>query len=168
MASRRQSNSIVTLVADGQVVEGVSEVRQVIHNHFCSHFRRGSVSRPDIGGLVFNSISEGDSAALIKPFLLDEIKEAIWDCDSFKCPGPDGINIGFFKDFWDLLKIDLLNFFSEFHRHGTLTKGLNSTFIALIPKVDSPQKVADFRPIALVNSVYKLWLKCSQTASDRL
>jgi len=65
----------------------------------------------------------------------------------------------FFKDFWDVLKIDLLNFFAEFYRHGKLTKGLNSTFIALIPKVDSPQRVADFRPISLVSSVYKILSK---------
>jgi hypothetical protein len=35
----------------------------------------------------------------IKPFLLEEIKAAIWDCDSYKCPGLDGINLGFFKEF---------------------------------------------------------------------
>ncbi|XP_024634465.1 uncharacterized protein [Medicago truncatula] len=89
----------------------------------------------------------------------EEIKAGIWDCDSFKCPGSDGVNLGFFKDFSDVLKIDLLNFFAEFHRNGKLTKGLNSTFIALIPKVESPQRVADFRPISLVSSVYKILSK---------
>ncbi|GAU13437.1 hypothetical protein TSUD_127330 [Trifolium subterraneum] len=59
----------------------------------------------------------------------------------------------------EVLKIDLLNFFAEFHHNGKLTKGLNSTFIALIPKVESPQRVADFRPIALVSSVYKILSK---------
>jgi len=24
----------------------------------------------------------------------------VWDCDSFKAPGPDGISIGFIKEFW--------------------------------------------------------------------
>jgi len=65
----------------------------------------------------------------------------------------------FFKDFSEILKIDLLNFFAEFYHNGKLTKGLNSTFIALIPKVESPQRVADFRPIALVSSVYKILSK---------
>jgi len=37
----------------------------------------------------------------------------------------------------------------EFHRNGRLTKGVNATFIALIPK-DSPQRLNDFCPISLV------------------
>jgi hypothetical protein len=55
--------------------------------------------------------------------------------------------------------MDLLNFFAEFYRNGKLTKGLNSTFIVLIPKVESPQRVADFRPISLVSSLYKILSK---------
>jgi len=155
MSSRRRSNALVSLTVDGVSIEGVSEVRHTVYQHFKNHFKRTSNVRPDIGGLVFTSLSAAEGADLIKLFLLEEIKATIWDCNSFKCPGPDGINLGFFKDFWDMLKIDLLNFFAEFYQHGKLTKGLNSTFIALIPKVDSPQRVADFRPISLVSSVYK-------------
>jgi hypothetical protein len=40
-----------------------------------------------------------------------------------------------------------------------LTKGLNATFIALITKVDSPQRLNDFRPISLVGSLYKILAK---------
>jgi len=37
-----------------------------------------------------------------------------------------------------------------------LTKGLNITFIALIPKIDRPQRLSDFRPIALIGCLYKI------------
>jgi len=47
----------------------------------------------------------------------------------------------------------------EFHRNGKLTKGVNSTFIALIPKVSSPQHFNEFRPISLVGCMYKVLAK---------
>jgi len=127
-------------------------VHRPVFHHFQNHFKRIPQARPDIGGLLFKSLSETEGADLIKPFLLEEIKAAIWDCDSFKCHRPDGINLGFFKVFLEVLKIDLLNFFGEFYRNGKLTKCLNFTFIALIPKVEIPQRVADFRQISLVSS----------------
>jgi len=87
------------------------------------------------------------------------VKQAVWDCDSFKSPEPDGISFDFIKHFWDLVKEDFMRFMVEFHRHGKLTKGLNSTFIALIPKVNSPQRFNDFRPISLVGCLYKVLAK---------
>jgi hypothetical protein len=50
-------------------------------------------------------------------------------------------------------------FIAEFHRNGKLTKDINSTFVALILKVDSPQRLNDFRPISLVGSLYKILAK---------
>ena len=47
----------------------------------------------------------------------------------------------------------------EFHRNGKLPKGVNSTFIALIPKVDSPQWFNDFHPISLVGCMYNVLAK---------
>jgi len=52
-----------------------------------------------------------------------------------------------------------LRFLVEFHRNGKLAKGINNTFIALIPKVDSPQCLNDFCPISLVGSMYKILAK---------
>jgi len=81
------------------------------------------------------------------------------DCDSFKSPGPDGVNFGFLKEFWSDMKQDIMRFMTEFHRNGRLSRGINSTFIALIPKKDNPQKLNDFRPISLVGSIYKILAK---------
>ena len=42
----------------------------------------------------------------------------------------------------------------EFDRNDKLTKGLHCTFIALIIKVENPQRLSDFRPISLVGCLY--------------
>jgi len=52
-----------------------------------------------------------------------------------------------------------MTFLTEFHRKEKLSKGLNSTFIALIPKVHSPQCLNNFRPISLVGCMYKVLAK---------
>jgi len=71
----------------------------------------------------------------------------------------DGINFGFIKNFWNEMKDDIVRFITEFHRNGKLSKGINSTFIALIPKVENPQSLNDFRSISLVGSLYKILAK---------
>jgi len=44
-------------------------------------------------------------------------------------------------------------------------KRINNTFIALIPKIDSPQRLNDFKPISLVGSMYKI---LAQVLANRL
>ncbi|KAL8526218.1 hypothetical protein ACS0TY_015437 [Phlomoides rotata] len=47
----------------------------------------------------------------------------------------------------------------EFHRNGKIVRGLNASFIILIPKKDSPQRLEDYRPISLISGVYKIIAK---------
>jgi len=58
-----------------------------------------------------------------------------------------------------LLQNDFLRFMVEFHRNGKLTKGVNYTFIALIPMVNRTQQINDFRPISLVGCLYMVLAK---------
>ncbi|MCI74556.1 cysteine-rich receptor-like protein kinase, partial [Trifolium medium] len=39
---------------------------------------------------------------------VEEVKAAVWDCDSFKSPGPDDINFSFLKGFWFEMKDDIM------------------------------------------------------------
>jgi len=88
--------------------------------------------------LEFRKLSVAESGVLTQPFTLEEVKTTIWECDSNKSPGPDGITYGFIKHFWVDVKDDFMRFMLEFHQNGRMPKGVNSTFIALISKVDSP------------------------------
>jgi len=159
MSNRRRRNSISFFFVNGELVERVQNVCNAVFNHFSTHFQPRHAHWPSMDALNFRTVNCRDKAVLIKSFSLDEVKAAVWDWDNFKCPGPDGVNLGFIKDFWDILKIDVIRFLTEFHRNGRLAKGINNTFIALIPKVDSPQHLNDFRPISLVSSLYKILVK---------
>ncbi|RHN60029.1 putative RNA-directed DNA polymerase [Medicago truncatula] len=159
MSNRSRRNAIPFILVDGVLVEGVENVRTTMYNHFSSHFQARCANRPSMDGLHFRSLNLREGVDLIKPFSFEEVKNAVWDCDSFKSPGPDGISFGFVKEFWDVLKGDVMRFLVEFHRNGKFAKGINSMFIALIPKVDSPQGLNDFRPILLVNCMYKILSK---------
>jgi len=83
-------------------------------------------------------LSYTEGGGLTRPFTEEEVKAAMWDCDSFKSPSLDGVNFGFLKEFWIDMKQDIMRFMTEFHRNGRLSRGINSTFIALIPKTDNP------------------------------
>ncbi|KHN27108.1 Transposon TX1 putative 149 kDa protein, partial [Glycine soja] len=96
---------------------------------------------------------------LIAPFSDQEIKEAVWSCGGDKCPGPDGFNFNFIKEFWGVMKPEFRRFVDEFHAHGSFPRGSNASFLALIPKVNHPQSLNDYRPISLIGCMYKVIAK---------
>jgi len=144
MLARRRNNSIQLLQVNGVQIEGVQNIRSVVFSHFSSHFHKLEVSQPGVENMRFCQLSMVEAGNLIRPFTLEEVKQAIWDCDRFKSPGPDGINFGYLNQFWNMVKDDFMRFIVEFHHNGRLTKGINATFISLIPKVMSPQRSNNF------------------------
>jgi hypothetical protein len=61
-----------------------------------------------VENLLFKQLTLVECGSLTSPFLEVEVKVAVWDCDNFKSPCLDGINFGFFKDFWVELKGDVM------------------------------------------------------------
>jgi hypothetical protein len=57
------------------------------------------MDRPWVDNLLLRQLSLTESGSLTKPFTESEVKAAVWACDSYKSPGPDDINFGFYKDF---------------------------------------------------------------------
>lgn len=96
---------------------------------------------------------------LTQSFLESEVKEAVWNCESFKSSGPDGFNFKFLKECWETVKPDFMRMLDEFHRNGKLVKGSNPSFIVLIPKKDGASSLEDYRPISLIGCTYKVLAK---------
>lgn len=109
-----------------------------------------------LGNINLPSINETESLQLEEEFSLEEIEFALKDSDPNKAPGPDGLNMGFLKTIWKLIRGDVLTLFEDFYNGINLPRGLNSSFIALIPKKDRPNEASDFRPISLINCSLKL------------
>jgi hypothetical protein len=73
-----------------------------------------------------------------------------------RASGPDGWTVEFFTFFFDLVGGDLLEMVEDSRRKGHLCGGINSTFLALIPKENKSVSFDDFRPISLCNLCYKV------------
>lgn len=97
---------------------------------------------------------------LTRPFSLDEIKATMFSLPQNKAPGPDGFNAFFFRSAWDIVGIDVIEVVKEFLKVAqcSMLKAMNTTIIAMIPKVPNPIFIKDF-PISCCNTVYKVIFK---------
>jgi hypothetical protein len=157
--ARSRSNGILGLRTPQGWVEGPVGVREAVTTFFKNHFDSVSWARPMLEDLVFPSLSVDNNLLLEANFSLEEIEVVVKASDGTKCPGPDGFNFAFIKEFWGLLKFDFRIFFDQFHANESIPLCLMSYFLTLVPKVNSPQCLGDFRPISLLGCVYKLLAK---------
>ena len=110
MSNQRRQNAINMVSVDGVSVEGVHNVRAAVFSHFPTHFKSIGAGQSGVEGLHFRKLSWVEAGNLTKPFTREEVKQAVWDCDSYKSSGPDGVRFGFIKELWDLLQDDFLRF----------------------------------------------------------
>ncbi|GAU09987.1 hypothetical protein TSUD_393040 [Trifolium subterraneum] len=102
--ARGRINKVSALLTDNGWVEGPINVRQATLSFFQHHFASTEWERPTLDGVGFPVLSDDCNSALTAPFTSEEIEDAVRDCDGSKCPGPDGFNFAFIKEFWDLMK----------------------------------------------------------------
>eukprot|EP00253_Pinus_taeda_P004125 PITA_04125 len=96
---------------------------------------------------------------LIVHATIGELEQTLKWFQKDKSLGLDGWPIEFYLAFFDILGNDLLSFVEECRLTSKMYEAINTTFIALIQKSDSPNSFDDFQPTSLCNTLYKVIAK---------
>ncbi|GJY87437.1 putative RNA-directed DNA polymerase, partial [Tanacetum coccineum] len=115
----------------------------------------GNSSSLNSHNLFHNKLSNEHAARMVRQVSSSEVKSAIFSMGNDKSPGPDGYTSAFFKEAWDVVGDDVVSAVQEFFVNGILLKELNHTIIALIPKISTPVRITDYRPISCCNVLFK-------------
>lgn len=84
---------------------------------------------------------------------------AIKDIGAFKAPGKDGIQAIFYQNYWHSIGHSVGDFVKNCFQNKYVPPEINETLIVLIPKVEHPKTIKQFRPISLCNVTYKISTK---------
>jgi mannosylglycoprotein endo-beta-mannosidase len=99
-------------------------------------------------------------------FTEEEIKNVIDQMERNKAPGPDGFPVEFYQACWVVIKDDLLQIFNDFHQHKIDLARINYGTIILIPKIDEATTIQKFRPICLLQVLFKIFTKVLTVRSE--
>ena len=97
-----------------------------------------------------------EKEAFTRSVTIMEVERALKLFKRDKAPGPDGWPIELYLNLFDILGPFVVNMVEKSMISGRVDPALNSTFLALIPKVDLPVPYADFCPISICNLYYKM------------
>ncbi|GKV05111.1 hypothetical protein SLEP1_g17152 [Rubroshorea leprosula] len=165
---RWHKNEINIISIEGRELKQVDEIKQGIMQYFKNLFTDEGWLRLTLQGINIRTISAADRSMLTQPFTEEEVKAAVWNCDSTKAPAPDGFNFGFLKTEWEVIKEDVMEFLMDFNKNGRLVRGSNASFIVLIPKKENPQGIEEYRPISLIGCIYKILSKLLANIVNRI
>jgi hypothetical protein len=107
---------------------------------FKQHFTTIEKVRPTLDGVDLSMLSDDCNSLLTATSTIEEIEEVVKDCEGSKCPGPDGFNFAFIKEFWDLMKHEVRIFFNQFHGIDGIPNCVCPFSLRLFPK-SNPLKV---------------------------
>ena len=135
-------------------------------SYFQNMFRVGTCAQmEECLNAVPHKITTEMHLLLTSDYSADEIRAALFQMGPTKTPGPDGMNALFYQNFWHIVGDNVTAAVLDFLNFGYMVPEINYTHIVLIPKVKSPEKMADFRPISLCNFIYKI---ISKVLANRL
>lgn len=157
---RRKRNKIEKIKIKGNW----SDDSEAIFNHINSYYNSLFSSTIQGEGLDSDfptgpSLTNRDNNLLTGPISWYEVRKVIFGMKPLKAPGPDGFQPKFFQFYWDKVCSSVFNFVKTCFTNWTFPVEHNKCFITLIPKVERPETIINFRPITLCNSIYKVVTK---------
>ena len=106
--------------------------------------------------VVQQKVTDDMKEIMTSDYGVDEIKAALFQMGPTKALGPDGMNALFYQKFWNIVGDDVVVAVLDILNSGNMDPDVNYTHIIIIPKIKSPEKMSNFKPIILCNVIYKI------------
>ena len=143
-----------------------SQIKNIVVDYYQSLFSSSSPSELEkILEKVQPSVIEPINLTLLKDFSREEVESALKQMEPITAPGLDGMPLIFYQSFWSSVSDDVCSAVLDCLHNCKIPKEINHTHIALIPKVKSPKRITEFRPISLCSAIYKV---VSKVLANRL
>jgi len=162
--NKRHISRIVTLDEDGTItVKYAPEaLRQHIRNFWANEIYTSKFGPPNGGETLpwmstpkkLNSDTQGK---LVSPISMKELEDVMENMTDFKSPGYDGIPTEYVKRLEGGQRELVLHLFNIFFKHRHIPSSWKDSYITLIHKDGDIDNVANYRPIALLSVMYKLY-----------
>jgi hypothetical protein len=108
----------------------------------------GSNGGDQVLELIDELVTEDMNRSLTADFTDKEITEALFHMGPTKAPGPDGLPALFYQRHWSFLKTYVCQAVRDFLCGKECPADFNNTILVLIPKVNAPELLTQFRPLA--------------------
>ena len=115
--------------------------------------------------VVESRVTDDMRGFLSTQYTAEEVQVALFQMGPTKASGPDGMNALFYQKYWHIVGDSVVLAVLDFLNNGNMLPDINHTNIVLIPKVQNPESMSEFRPISLCNVIYKI---ISKVLANRL
>lgn len=163
LVKRKRNKTMAIRDTCGEWIFEESAVKEYIRSGFTGIYSTSLVSAPITYNLNYQwqpRLSKEEKQSISGGGVTDEeIKAALWSLKPFKAPGPNGLHAGFFQRFWLVVGSSVIEEIKLIFAEKRIANYINTTHIALIPKIQGPVMLGNYKPISLCNTVYKVLTK---------
>lgn len=147
---------------EGNWIQGAENIAATACDHFQSIFPgEEKAINEDILNCIPRLINDDQNPSLQYVPTMEELKEVACSMNPNSAAGRDGMNGKFFQSCWTIICNDLLKVVHYFFCGHMIPKFFSHACSVLLPKVNHPNKLTEFRPISLSNFTNKIISKLS-------
>ena len=118
-----------------------------------------TVAQDSLLQLVPSCISESMKVDLARTLTTQELKDSCFKLVKSKSLNLDGQAVELFRECWDFIGEEFRLMVQQSIGQVTLPDGMTSDTIVLLPKGGNKQHLTNWRPITLLNTLYKIVAK---------
>uniref|UniRef100_A0A803TU04 Reverse transcriptase domain-containing protein n=1 Tax=Anolis carolinensis TaxID=28377 RepID=A0A803TU04_ANOCA len=162
MNKKKQSHCINKIQEDNNIYFERKEIEKQFIKYYRNLYTEDKIPKEKVtqylGTQNIKKITENQRERLNKKIDIEEIVRAIQRLPNNKAPGPDGLSTIYYKVFQDILSKPLQKVMNNILEGEKIPQSWENANIVLIPKKNTDNvRVANFRPISLLNADYKIF-----------